>query len=68
MDEGCLSDLLSVFGGLDSGRIILLGPAGAGKSSAAILLLLDVLEHRSSLIEHAERCQTPVPMILPLAD
>jgi hypothetical protein len=68
VDEGGLSDLMGIFGGIDSGRIVLLGSAGAGKSSAAILLLLDVLEHRFGLVEAAQRRRTPVPVILTLGD
>ncbi len=62
LESGGISDLLDIYGGLDSGRIILLGPAGAGKSAAAIRLLLDALAHRQVLPD-AERAQTPVPVL-----
>ncbi|UJW32589.1 hypothetical protein L3Q67_02015 [Saccharothrix sp. AJ9571] len=66
-DDGGLSDLFRVFGGLESGRIVLLGAAGSGKSSAAIMLLLDALEHRASLVEPTDRRRTPVPVMLSLS-
>jgi hypothetical protein len=42
----------------DRGRIVLLGAAGAGKTAAMLLLLVDVLEHR------APGCADPVPVWL----
>src|SRR5215470_4186832 len=61
---GGLTDLLAIYGGLDSGRILLMGSAGAGKSSAAIMLLLDALAHRAGLTDPAQRSATPVPVLL----
>jgi hypothetical protein len=63
VDDGGLQDLAAVYGGLDSGRVILLGDAGTGKSAAAILTLLDALDHRQNL-DAAQRAQTPVPVLL----
>ncbi len=60
--EGGLSDLFAVYGGLSSGRVILLGDPGTGKS-AAILLLLDALDHRRRLAEDV-RATVPVPVLL----
>ncbi|MFI5591163.1 hypothetical protein ACIA5G_39355 [Amycolatopsis sp. NPDC051758] len=67
LDDGGLPDLLGVFGGIGSGRLILLGAAGAGKSSAAIMLALDVLGHRADLADPAQRRSVPVPVLLTLA-
>jgi hypothetical protein len=64
VEGGGLSDLLGIYGGLDSGRIVVSGGPGAGKSSAAILLLLDTLAHRAGLTEPADRVRTPVPVML----
>jgi hypothetical protein len=63
VDDGELGDLVAVYGGLDSGRMILLGGAGTGKSAAAILTVLDALTHRQSL-DDAQRARVPVPVLL----
>lgn len=47
--SGTLRDLFDVYGGLDSGRLIIVGGPGAGKTSAAIRLLFDALRHRATL-------------------
>jgi hypothetical protein len=60
---GDLDDLFRVYAGLDSGRVLLTGLAGSGKSSAGILLLLQALRHRTAL-EGRDRARTPVPVIL----
>jgi hypothetical protein len=57
-----VDDLLAVYGGLDSGRMIILGGPGAGKSGAAIRLLLDAVTHRASLDDDARRV-APVPVL-----
>jgi hypothetical protein len=46
VDGGRIGDLFAVYAGLDSGRLIVLGDAGTGKSAAAILTVLDALNHR----------------------
>jgi hypothetical protein len=61
--DGGLAELFGVYGGLDSGRLLVLGGAGAGKSSAAIMLVLDALAHRAGLADR-ERAATPVPVLL----
>lgn len=43
--SGTIKNLLGVYGGLGSGRLVILGGPGAGKSGAVILLLLDALTH-----------------------
>lgn len=60
---GGIRDLFGVYGGLDSGRVIVLGGAGTGKSAAAILTVLDALNHRQGLAD-AQRAQVPVPVLL----
>jgi hypothetical protein len=52
-----------VYAGLTSGRIIVVGAPGAGKSATAILLLLDALRHYSS-VEDTQRARVPVPVLL----
>lgn len=56
-------ELHSAYAGLASGLIVVVGPPGAGKNVAAILLLLDALEHRDRL-EDSQRARTPVPVLL----
>ncbi len=62
--SGFLGDLHLVYGGLDSGRLVILGAPGAGKSGAAIRLLLDALKHRSSIKTIKDRFRAPVPVLL----
>ncbi|MGH3832298.1 MAG: hypothetical protein ACRDRS_17950 [Pseudonocardiaceae bacterium] len=64
--SGTLKDLLGVYGGLGSGRLVILGGPGSGKSGAAILLLLDALKHRASIAKPEERAQVPVPVLFTL--
>lgn len=52
-----------LYAGLASGRIIVVGAPGAGKSATAILLLLDALDHRDQL-DDAARARCPVPVLL----
>lgn len=63
VDAGTLGDLFRVFGGLESGRVIVLGGAGTGKSSAAILGVIDAMRHRRG-IDAALRTQMPVFVLL----
>jgi transcriptional regulator with XRE-family HTH domain len=60
---GDLRALLAVYGGLDSGRLMILGEPGAGKTGAAIRLLLAALEHRRS-VAGSERRGVPVPVFI----
>jgi hypothetical protein len=48
---------------LDSGRLLVLGGPGSGKSAAAIRLVLDALAHRSGL-DDADRERVPVPVLV----
>lgn len=61
--SGQLQDLYAVYGGLGSGRVVLVGGAGSGKSGAAILLVLDALRHRAQL-PAGDRQLVPVPVLL----
>lgn len=60
---GELKDLLGVYGGLGSGRLVVLGEPGAGKSGAGIRLLLDALAHRAALTTE-DRVPVPVPVLV----
>jgi len=63
--EGDIRDLHALYGGLGSGRLVIAGAAGSGKSGAAALLILDALEHRE-LILGVERSKIPVPVMFTL--
>ncbi|MEA2202736.1 MAG: hypothetical protein QOI89_3416 [Solirubrobacteraceae bacterium] len=64
--SGTIKDLFGVHGGLGSGRLVILGGPGAGKSSAAIRLLLDGLSHRAAFETAEERARVPVPVLFTL--
>jgi hypothetical protein len=63
--QGGLRDLHSVYGGLGSGRLVIVGAPGAGKSGAAVLLVLAALAYRRTKAE-AERAIIPVPVLFTL--
>ena len=44
--KGGLRDLHAVYGGLGSGRMVIVGAPGSGKSGAAVLLILAALGYR----------------------
>ena len=46
-DVGSLREVSGYYGELDSGRLVVLGEPGAGKTVLALHLLLDLLEHRA---------------------
>ncbi len=54
-----------VYARLPHGRLVILGEAGAGKTGAMLLLLLQALEHREGF-ERAARLGVPVPVWLTL--
>ncbi len=63
VSDGGLRDLFGIYGGLDSGRLIVVGGAGTGKSAAAVLAVLDAVIHRRGLAD-GQRAQVPVPVLL----
>lgn len=58
--EGDIRDLHQLYGGLGSGRLVIAGAPGSGKSGAAVLLILAALGHRDHVAE-ADRPGVPVP-------
>src|SRR5262249_31933565 len=60
---GGRTELHALYAGLASGRIVVVGAPGAGKSGTAILLLLDALSHGNGVTDQ-ERVQLPVPVLL----
>jgi hypothetical protein len=62
---GGRSELHAIYGGLGSGRLVIVGAPGSGKSGAAILLLLDALQHRER-VTAADRRRVPVPVLFTL--
>lgn len=60
---GRIEDLHAIYGGLGSGRLLIIGPPGSGKSGVAILLTLAALKYRQEL-PGSERARVPVPVML----
>ena len=58
LEVGGLPELFAVYGGLASGRLVITGEPGSGKSGTAILLLLEALRHH--------RPGAPVPVLFTL--
>jgi hypothetical protein len=65
--SGQISNLYTIYGGLGSGRLIIAGAPGSGKSGAAILLLLDALRHRDQA-SATDKPEIPVPALLTAQD
>lgn len=63
--SGRVADLHAVYGGLGSGRLVIAGAPGAGKSGAAVLLQLAALKYRDQ-VPDAERPLIPVPVMFTL--
>ncbi|GAB3090815.1 hypothetical protein [Micromonospora schwarzwaldensis] len=58
---GTQKDLHALYAGLPSGRLIIAGPPGAGKSAAAVLLFRDALAAREQASpEHRSRMPVPI--------
>ena len=65
--EGDIEDLYAICGGLGSGRLVIAGAPGAGKSGTAVLLVLTALRHREQA-SNSERPRIPVPVLFTLQD
>jgi hypothetical protein len=66
-DTGQISELHALYGGLGSGRLIIAGAPGAGKSGTAVLLVLAALRYRDQATE-ADRQKIPVPVLFTAHD
>ena len=64
---GQIRDLHAVYGGLGSGRLVIAGAPGSGKSGAAVLLVLAALKHREQ-VSAADCPLVPVPVMFPLGE
>jgi len=64
LEQGGLDDLYEIYGGLASGRIVLVGAPGAGKSGAMIGLLQAAIDRRQGINDAVERSKVPVPVLL----
>jgi hypothetical protein len=58
-------ELHAAYAGVGSGRLVVVGRPGAGKSGAGVLLVLDALAHRDALAASA-RARIPVPVLFTL--
>jgi hypothetical protein len=63
--QGGMRDLHAVYGGLGSGRMVIVGAPGSGKNGAAVLLVLAALRHREQVPEK-DRPLVPVPVMFTL--
>jgi hypothetical protein len=63
--EGQISDLHTVYGGPGSGRLVIVGAPGSGKTGAAVLLVRDALKYRRQL-KKKDRRLVPVPVMFTL--
>lgn len=57
--------LHQIYGGSPTGRLLLIGPPGSGKSAAVILLLLDALRYREQAAP-GDQARIPVPVLFTL--
>jgi hypothetical protein len=64
---GQIGDLHAVYGGLGSGRLLVAGAPGSGKTGAAVLLVLAALQHRDR-VGAEDRVKVPVPVLLTAQD
>jgi NACHT domain-containing protein len=60
--DGTIKDLPDVYGGLPTGRVVVLGEAGSGKSDAAAWIVCRVLTIRQRLTDE-KRARFPVPIL-----
>jgi len=61
---GGWAELHEVYGGLASGRLLLVGPPASGKTTAAVHLLLQALAYRET--PGIDRARVPVPVMFTL--
>lgn len=61
--SGEIRDLHTLYGGLGSGRLVIAGAPGSGKTTAGVLLILLALRHREEVAAN-ERPLVPVPVML----
>ena len=66
LDAGNKDALHRIYGTLPSGRLLLIGKPGSGKSAAAILLLLDALRYRQQATTPEDQARIPVPVLFTL--
>jgi hypothetical protein len=64
---GMVDDLHAVYGGLGSGRLVIAGAPGSGKTGAAVLLVLAALQHRDR-VGAEDRVKVPVPVLVTAQD
>jgi hypothetical protein len=67
LQGGDIRDLHAVYGGLASGRLVIAGAPGSGKSGAAVLLVLAALRYRQSVRKQV-RPGVPVPVLFTAHD
>jgi hypothetical protein len=63
--EGDIRDFHAIYGGLGSGRLVIAGAPGAGKSGAVVLLVIAALKHREQ-VSGVDRPKVPVPVMFTL--
>jgi hypothetical protein len=67
LGSGCVSDLHALYGGLGSGRLVVIGAPGSGKSGAAVLLIVAALRYRNQASAE-DREKIPVPVLVTAQD
>jgi predicted NACHT family NTPase len=65
LKSGEIRKLHELYGGVGSGRLVIAGAPGSGKSGAAVLLVLAALRHRE-IANDVDRSRIPVPVMFTL--
>lgn len=65
---GYATQLHRVYAGLDSGRLVISGTHGSGKTGSAIRLVLEAISYRRSFEDDKQRALIPVPLMLSTFD